>query len=105
MVSAGAVVGILILMAIHIMLAAIGTRFIRLYVETRTGEAIAILLVIPTLLFFSTLLLSGVFHLGFDLQDRWLAAMIAIVIPFALGLTIDYLWVASPEEVEQAIAD
>lgn len=104
MVSPGGVLGIAVLIAVHTLLAGIATRFIRLYADTRVGTALAIATAIPIVLFLSTLVLSGPLQLGFDLQDRWLAAMIAIGLPLALGLTIDFLWVASPEEVEAELA-
>lgn len=105
MVSPGAVFGVVLLLAIHTLIAAIATRFIRLFTETRLGCALAIGLVIPTILLFSTQLLSGVFHMGFDVQEPWIAAMLSIGLPLALGVTIDFLWVASPAEVERALGD
>ena len=105
MVSAGAAVGVAILIGVHTLIAAVTTRFLRLYADTPLGRTLAILLVVPLLLFLSTLVLSGALHLGFDLQDRWAAVLVAIGLPMAIGVTIDFIWVASPEAVEAELAD
>lgn len=105
MVSAGAVAGLVLLVGIHTLVAAITTRFVRLSAATRIGVVAGVIVAVPLLLFASTLLLSGVFHLGVDVQDRWLAVLVAIGLPLALGATIDYLWVASPETVEAELTD
>lgn len=105
MVSPGAVAGVILIVAIHTILAGIVTRFVRLYASTTFGTIAGVVVTVSFVLFASTLVLSGAFKLGFDLQDQWLAALVAIGLPLGLGATIDYLWVASPEEVEAAIED
>lgn len=103
MVTVGGVVGLAILLAINTVIAALGTRFFRLLLATRLGSIIFGTLFITMALVASTLILSGVFHLGFDLQDTYIATVVAIFIPFAIGATIDLVWVASPAEVEEAL--
>lgn len=103
MVSPGEVAGVVLLLLINVILAAVTTRFTRLLTETRSGTVVGLLLTVPLVLLASTLLLSGGLSLGVDVQDRMIVVMLAIGLPFALGLTIDYLWVASPTEVEDEL--
>lgn len=103
MVTVTGVAGLVLLVGINTVLAGIVTRFVRLVAVTRSGTAIGILVAVPLALTLSTMLLSGVFYLGVDLRDTTLAVILAIGIPMALGLTIDYVWVASPAEVEDAL--
>lgn len=105
MVSPGGVAGVVLLLAIHTLLAAVTIRFIRLYASTRTGTALAIIAVVPLVLLLSTLVLSGPFHLGVDMGDPSIAAIVAIAIPLVIGLAIDYRVVASPDEVDAALAE
>lgn len=105
MVSPGEIAGVVLLLAINTVLAAISTRFARLVALTRLGTIIAILAVVTLVLTASTMLLSGVFHMGINVHDRMIAVLLAIGLPMAIGVTIDFLWVASPEAVEAEIAD
>ncbi|MFW6448229.1 MAG: hypothetical protein ACOC0X_01675 [Halobacteriota archaeon] len=103
MASPGAIAGLVLLLAVNAVLAGIATRFARLWAVSRVETAAAILVVVPLVLVVSTMLLSGVLGLGVNVRDPTLAWLVAIAFPAALGVTIDYLWVASPEEVEAAL--
>lgn len=103
MVSPGEVIGLIVLVGINTAIAAVATRFFRLVLTTRLGSAIYIVIFVPILLVISTLILSGVLNLGFDLQDRYIAWLVAIFVPFAIGLTLDFVWVASPDEVREEL--
>ncbi|MFP4589852.1 MAG: hypothetical protein ACLFM8_00110 [Halobacteriales archaeon] len=103
MVSVGALAGLLLLLAANTVLAGVATRFARLWAVSRVGTLTAVVVAVPLALIASTLLLSGVLGLGVDVGDPTLAWLLAIAFPGALGVTIDYLWVASPEEVEVAL--
>lgn len=99
MASLGGLIGFGLLLAANVLLAGIGTRFLRLAFDTRWGSGLAILAVVPLLLTATTLLLSGVFHLGINLQDADTAFVVTVAIPAAVGVTIDFVWVASPDAV------
>lgn len=103
MVSVGAIAGLLLLLGANTLLAGIATRFARLWAVSRLGTAAAVLVAVPLVLISSTLVLSGVLGLGIDVGDHAVAWLLAIAFPAALGVTVDYLWVASPEEVETAL--
>lgn len=103
MVAAGEVLGLVLLIAINTMIAAIGTRFFRLLLDSRIASVVFGVVFITMALLASTLILSGVFHMGFDLQDTFIATIVTIIIPFALGATIDLVWVETPEEVDEQL--
>ncbi len=105
MVAVAGIVGLLALVGINAILAGIITRFARLWAETRLGTAVTIGLAVPLVLTLSTMVLSGVLFLGFNVQDTTVAVILAIGLPMALGVTIDYVWVASPEEVNATFED
>lgn len=105
MVTVGSMLGLAVLIVVNTFIAAVATRFFRLALSTKFGTAIYTLLFVPALLVMSTLVLSGVIGLGVDLQDRAIAAMVTIAFPFAIAVTIDYVWVASPADVAEELAD
>ena len=100
MVSLLAVLGLVVLVGAHTALTALLTRFFRVRLATRWGAILYALTVIPFLLLVSTLLASGLFRLGPDLGDPVTALFVMIGVPVALGLTIDYVWMPPPDEVE-----
>lgn len=100
MVSLVSLVGLLIIVAAHTVLAAVLTRVLRVTMKTQWGTAIYTLLLVPVVLLLSTLVLSGVFQLGGDLGDRGTAIMLVIALPMVLGLSVDYFWMPHPDEVE-----
>lgn len=105
MVSLGGMVGLVVLVGLNAVLAGIATRFARLWAASRVGTVLAIAVLVPLVLTLSTMLLSGVMYLGIDLGDTTVAVVLAIAIPMALGVTIDYVWVASPAAVNATFED
>lgn len=89
-----------IILAVHTLVAAIMTRFFRLRLETQAGWILYSLGFIPVVLFVSTLVFTGVFRIGPDLGSPTVAASVLIGLPVALGLTIDLLYVAQPDEID-----
>ncbi len=89
-----------IVLAMHTLVAAVMTRFFRLRLETQAGWVAYSLGFIPVVLFLSTLVFTGVFQIGPNLGSPTVAFAIMIGLPVALGLTIDLLYVAQPDEVE-----
>jgi hypothetical protein len=89
-----------VVLAGHTVLAAVLTRFFRLRLETQVGWVLYSLGVIPVVLFVSTLVFTGVLGIGPDLGSPTVAGAVLIGLPLALGLTIDLLYVAQPEEVD-----
>ena len=100
MVSVLAIVGLLGVVAVHTAVAALLTRFFRVRLTTRWGPVLCALTLVPLVLLGSTLLLSGLFKLGPNLGGPVTALFVMIVVPLSLGITIDYVWMPAPDEVE-----
>lgn len=86
------VLGMGLVIVIQTAIAAILTRFFRLRLTTRVGTGIFIGGAIPFMLLLSTLVLTGILGLGVDLGDRETALFLLILVPFVIGITIDYVW-------------
>ncbi|WP_435347696.1 hypothetical protein [Haloarchaeobius sp. HRN-SO-5] len=100
MVSLVGAVGLLVLVLVNTALAAVATRFFRQRLDTDWGSIIYVVVVTPFVLLVTTLLLSGVLGLGGDLGSRNLALLVAIALPLVLGVSVDFFWMPSPDEIE-----
>ena len=100
MVSVLGVVGLLLIVVVQTAIAALLTRLFRVRLKTQWGALLYALIITPVVLTLTTLLLSGVIGLGADLGSRETALFVTIFVPLALGLTIDYVWMPTPEDVE-----
>ena len=100
MVSVLAIIGLLVVVAVHTVVAALLTRFFRVRLSTRWGPVLYALTLIPLVLIGSTLVLSGLFKLGPNLGGPVTALFVMVFVPLALGITIDYVWMPAPDEVE-----
>lgn len=105
MVSTGELLGMVVFVGIQTAIAALGTRFFRVLVRGRIVTAVFVVVAVPTVLLGTTLLFSGVVALGIDLQEPFVAVLVSIVFPFIVGVTIDFVWVASPAEVAAELED
>ena len=88
------------LVVVHTILAAVMTRFFRLRLDTQAGWIGYSLGLLPILFFLSTLVVTGGLGLGPNLGSPLVVFAILIGLPVALGMTIDLLYVAQPEDVE-----
>ena len=84
----------------HTLIAAVCTRFFRLRLETQIGWVIYSLTLVPVVLVASTLVVSGVLGIGPDLGSPVVVFGVMIGLPLAVGITLDLLYVAQPDEVE-----
>ncbi|GAA0666516.1 hypothetical protein ACFQDG_17190 [Natronoarchaeum mannanilyticum] len=100
MASIGAVAGLLFVVALHTVIAAVATRFFRISLDTVWGSAVYAVLFVPMLLIASTLVLTGALGLGGNLGSKTTAVLLVIAIPLTLGFAIDLLWMPDPETVE-----
>lgn len=98
MVPALALAGLLAMVAINTVVAAVATRLLRVRLETALGAAVYVAILVPTILAVTTILLGSV--AGPDLGSRGAVVGLFVVVPFVLGVAIDVLWMPSPEEVE-----
>lgn len=93
-------VGVVLLVAVHVAITVVLTRFFRLQLDTDWAAAVYTALFVPIALVASTLVLSGVLGLGDAVQAREVALVVAIVLPMAAGVAIDLFWMPAPEDVE-----
>jgi hypothetical protein len=100
MVSTVGLIGIAALVVVHTVLAALLTRLFRNRLDTGWGGAVYAAAGGAFVLFVSTLVLSGVFGLGGNLGSRYTAVLVVIAMPLLLGITFDYFWMPSPDDVE-----
>ena len=89
-----------VVLAVHTLVVAVMTRFFRLRLETRWGAAIYTAFLVPVVLLASTQLFTGALGIGVDLGDPRMALAVMIGLPLALGVTLDVLYMAPPEEYE-----
>ncbi|MFB6155406.1 MAG: hypothetical protein ABEJ22_05885 [Haloferacaceae archaeon] len=87
-------------LAVHTVGAAVMVRFLRIRMKTQLGTAVYVALVVPFVLLVSTLVFTGVLGIGVDLGSAQAVLGVMIGMPLLLGVTIDFLYVPSPEEYE-----
>jgi len=92
-------VGLVVVVVVHTLLAAVTTRYVRLRLNTQWGRALYAGLLVPVLLVLSTLVLTGALGLGGSLGRRT-ALLVVLVLPLTLGYAIDLFWMPAPDEVE-----
>jgi len=100
MVGVLGLVGVLVIVLVNSAVTALMTRFFRVRLHTRWGSLLYSLLLCPVALFVLVLVFSGVFGLGGNLGSRATVVTVLIFLPLALGVTFDYVWMPSPEDVE-----
>ena len=89
-----------VVLVAHTLIAAVCTRFFRLRLETQLGWVIYALTLIPVVLVISTIVVSGVLGIGPDLGSPIVVFGVMIGLPLAVGITLDLLYVAQPDDVE-----
>jgi hypothetical protein len=88
---------VLVAVTVQTAIAALLTRLFRVRLTTRWGAVVFAVAIIPVVLTLTTLVLGRV---GPDLGSRGTVVFVMIGVPLALGLTIDYVWMPAPEEVD-----
>ncbi|WP_254272204.1 hypothetical protein [Haloarcula marina] len=99
MVSVLAIVGLLVIVLVNSAVTALMTRFFRVRMNTRWGGFLYSVLLCPFAMFvlFMVFAVLG-FGGGLDLSTN-VAVLTAIVVPLAVGMTFDYVWMPSPDEL------
>jgi len=87
-----------VVLAVHTLLAAVTTRYFRIRMNTRWGQMLYASLFVPLVLVTSTLVFGQLPLVS--LGDPATAVAVMIGAPFALGATIDLLYVPAPEETD-----
>ena len=100
MVSVADLVGLVVLVGLNTAVAALGTRILRVRLDTDWGVAIYVAVLVPLVQVLVTLILSGPLGLGPNLGNTVAVLGVAVALPLALGVAFDYFWMPTPEEVE-----
>ena len=98
MVSALDAVGLVVLVGLNTLLAAVLTRVFRDRLATRWGSILYTLALTPLALVVVTLLLGQA--LGPDLGGTATVFGVTVLVPLTLGVAVDYFWMPAPDEVE-----
>jgi hypothetical protein len=88
-----------VVFAVHTVLAAVLTRFFRIRLHTRLGAAAFTAFFVPVVLVMTTIAAFSV-GVGVDLGTPAVALGLLVGLPLVLGVTIDVLYVPSPEEYD-----
>lgn len=100
MVGLGGAVALALIVAVHTLVAAVGTRLLRVRLSTDWAPVVVALVVLPLVLVASTLVVAGGLGLGPELGGPSVAMFVLVVVPMGIGLAVDYLWMPAPEDVE-----
>lgn len=98
MVSALALVPVVVIVAVNTALAALLTRLFRVRLETTWGAAVFVALFVPVVATGVTIVVGSV--AGPTLGSRGLVVGLFVLVPTALGVTIDVFWMPAPDQVE-----
>ncbi|QIO24046.1 hypothetical protein [Haloarcula sp. JP-L23] len=100
MVSVVGLVGLLVIVLVNSAVTALMTRFFRVRMNTRWGSLVYSILLCP-LAMFVLFMVFGVLGFGGGLNlSTTVAVLLAIVVPLVVGMTFDYVWMPSPDEVD-----
>lgn len=94
------IAGLLAIVGVHSLLAAVMTRYFRIALDSDWGTALFVVAGIPLVLLGTTLLASGVLGLGPSLGSPLLVFVVLIVVPLSLGVLVDVLYIPPPDEYE-----
>jgi len=100
MVSVLSVAFLLVVLAVHTLVAAVLTRYFRIALDTRGGAAVFTVTGIPLVLLASTYLFSGLLSLGPELGSPAIVLTLLVAVPVGMGALIDVLYIPPPERVD-----
>jgi hypothetical protein len=99
MLSVVGIAGLLVIVLVNSAVTALMTRFFRVRLNTRWGGLVYSILLCPLALLLVGVLLSV--PIGpFVTLGQLSFLVLVVVLPLALGMTFDYVWMPSPEDVD-----
>lgn len=99
MVTAVEVVGLLVILGVNTVTAALLTRLLRVRMNTRWGAMLYSLVLGAFVLLTLTIVLGGI-GLGPNLGSPTVVIGLTILLPLSMGVAFDYFWMPAPEDVE-----
>ncbi|MFT4922914.1 MAG: hypothetical protein ACI8XM_002133 [Haloarculaceae archaeon] len=97
MVSVFEALGLAFIVLVNSAVAALLTRFFRVRLKTDWGSAVYVAVVIPVVLLILTMLFGTI--MGPNLGSTGAVIGLTVVLPMSLGVSFDYFWMPTPEEV------
>jgi cell division protein FtsW (lipid II flippase) len=98
MASVVDIVGLLVLLGVNTAAAALLTRFFRVRLSTAWGPPLYAGTLGTLALVVSTMVIGAI--LGPDLGSAGVVVGVAVLLPLAVGISVDYFWMPAPEEVD-----
>jgi len=92
--------GFLLVVAVHIVIAVVAVRFLRVRLGTTWAPFVYAVVFIPLVYVPTTILLGGVLGAGGATVDPGTLFALVFLLPLAVGLSIDLFWLPAPAEVE-----
>jgi len=99
MVSVVAIAGLVVIVLVNSAVTALMTRFFRVRLNTRWGGLVYSLLFCPLALLILGVILSVPIGSFIDLGTVTFLSLV-VALPLALGMTFDYVWMPSPDDVD-----
>jgi hypothetical protein len=99
MVTVVDVVGLLVILGVNTVTAALLTRLLRVRMNTRWGAMLYAFVLGGFVLLVFTIAL-GAIGLGPNLGSATVVVGLAILLPLSVGVAFDYFWMPAPEDVE-----
>lgn len=98
MVSVLSLVPLLVIMGVNTLTSALLTRLFRVRLDTAWGAAAFVALFVPAVTTIVTIIVGAV--AGPSLGSRAAVVGLLILVPMAVGITIDVFWMPAPEKVD-----
>ena len=99
MVNVVGLVGLLVIVLVNSAVTALMTRFFRVRMNTRWGGLLYSILLCPVAMFVVFMVLATLGFGGDLTLGRVAVVFLTIVVPLAVGMTFDYIWMPAPEDV------
>ncbi|WP_135304265.1 hypothetical protein [Haloarcula amylovorans] len=100
MVSVVGLVGLLVIVLVNSAVTALMTRFFRVRMNTRWGGLLYSILLCPVAMFVLFMVLATLGFGGDLTLGPGFVVFLTIVVPLAIGMTFDYIWMPAPDDVE-----
>lgn len=95
-------VGLLVAIGIHVVIAVVGIRFLRVRLATRWGPFVYALFLLPLVYVPTTLIFGAVLGVGGATLDTQTLTSLLFVLPIGLGFAVDFFWLPAPERIAES---
>lgn len=96
-------VGLLIATVVHVIIAVVGIRFLRVRLATRWGPFVYALFLLPLVYVPTTLIFGAILGAGGVTLDTQTLISLLFVLPIGLGFALDFFWLPAPERIADSV--